>query len=69
MLFKSTLAYLFSKLSKFLSKLTKVPKGEHVSYKAPRFVVIVSHRSALASIAAMQLVSGQILGCVNIHFF
>ena len=66
MLFESTLLYFFSKLSKFLSKLTKVPKGELVSYKAPRFVVTVPHPAAIASIAAMQLVSGQILGWAKI---
>ena len=41
---------------------TKVPNGEQVSYNAPKFVVTTSHPAAIASIAEMQLVSGQILG-------
>ena len=69
MLLESTLLYLFSNLSKFLSKFTKVQKGEQVSYKAPRFVVTVSHPAAIASIAAMQLVQAKYLDEQKYAFF
>ena len=39
-----------------------LPKGEHVSLSAPRLVVTTSHPAAKDSIAAIQLVSGQMLG-------
>ena len=50
-------------------KIIKVPKEEQVSFKAPKFVVTTSQPAAMASIAAIQLVSGQTLGYEKICIF
>mgnify|MGYP001396694973 CR=1 FL=1 len=60
--FDEAIRHSISKMSRFRSKFTKVPNEEQVSDNAPRLVVTTSQPAAIDSIAAIQLVSGQMLG-------